>query len=272
MHRIDTGDVQLSTLALGAADAPPLLMLHGLVSGNLASWYSAFALPLAARHRVLLYDLRGHGDSSTPAHGYTLEHHADDLHAVLNHHRVDLPVTLIGHSLGALIALRYALRQPARVAQLLLVDAPMPAAEYVAPSLRGVRTRAALETYVDAELGQRMDLHGRRRERLQQRLAKLFFQTTLVADVCAMPVEDDAALRALNIPVTLIYGRHSPCVDAGRRLAQTLPHARLALLDGGHYLPEEAPAALLQILRDALDESPAPTSPATVLSDAIVCR
>jgi pimeloyl-ACP methyl ester carboxylesterase len=250
MDLIDVDGAQLSALALGPAGAPAVVMLHGLVSGNMASWYSAIASPLAVERRVLIYDQRGHGGSSLPASGFDLDQQARDLQAVLAFYGLGTtPVDVVGHSMGALIALHYALGQPERLRRLVLVDAPMPACDYVAPSLAGVRSREALADYIDNHLAAAAGLKGRRRERLHQRLAALFFESTLMQDVQAMSAEPDAALAALALPVLLIYGRRSPCLAAGQHLARTLPQAELSLVEGGHYLPEEAPEALREQLQ-----------------------
>lgn len=265
MDIIAANGAELSSLALGPADAAPLVMLHGLVSGNMASWYSSIAVPLSATHRVLLYDQRGHGSSPVTPAGYDLDSQSDDLRAVLAHHGTgEMPLTVIGHSMGALIALRFALRWPQHVQRLVLVDAPMPACDHVAPSLRGVTSREALSDYVEQHLAGAAGLRGRRRERLQQRLASLFFDSSLLRDVLAMTAEPDAALRHLECPVLLLYGKRSPCLAAGLHLRKVLPDAELVPLDGGHYLPEEAPAALLLELRRFIDSNtgPAATGPA----------
>jgi pimeloyl-ACP methyl ester carboxylesterase len=248
MDLITVDGAELSSLVLGDVAAPAVAMLHGLLSGNMASWYPAIASPLAERRRVLLYDQRGHGSSTMPAAGFDLDSQAEDLLAVLAYYGLRAePVDLVGHSMGALIALRFALRWPERVRRLVLVDAPMPAREYISPSLRGAVSREALAEYVKMH-----GLKGRRGERLHRRLAALFFESTLLRDVLAMDCEPDAALAALDVPVLLLFGDRSPCLEAGRHLLRMLPRARLQLLDGGHYLPEEAPAALRCQLDDFL--------------------
>lgn len=252
MDSIAVAGARLSSLTLG--QGPAVVMLHGLTVGNMASWYSAIASPLSASRRVVLYDQRGHGDSSVPASGFDLDTQAEDLQAVLAHYGLDEgPVDLVGHSMGALIVLHYALRLPQRVRRLVLVDAPMPARDYIAPSLLGAHTREALAEWVDRELAVAAKLSGRRRVRLQQRLAALFFETTLLQDVLAMGAEPDSLLSRLQLPVLLIYGRRSPCLAAGEHLQRTLPQAQLVELDCGHYIPEEAPAALKAQIERFLD-------------------
>jgi len=249
MKTVIHADVELSTLILGPEDGSPIVLLHGLVSGNMATWYSTVALPLAKTHRVALYDLRGHGDSSLPQQGFDLDSHVGDLLAVIG---ARLPnarqVDLVGHSLGALIALRFALTYPERVRRLVLIDAPMPAKHWVGPSLSGVKSSAALAEWVNEQPYLMNDSRGRRRERLHRRLESLLLSSTLVADVMTMESESDVALRMLQLPVLLIYGQHSPCLEVGYQLQKILPNAELTLLDCGHYIPVEMPGALRQIL------------------------
>lgn len=256
MDTIDVRGAQLSGLSLGVdGDTTPVVMLHGLINGSLATWYSAFAAPLAQQRRVLLYDLRGHGSSSLPADGFDLETQADDLTAVLTHYDADRrPIDVVGHSMGALIALHFALRAPQRVRRLVLVDAPMAARENVDAELRAITTPEALTAYIDARMP---GSTGRRRERLLSRLSALFFESTLLRDLLSMDAEPEAALRSIQVPTLLVYGRTSNCLAAGQQLAQLLPQTELHLLDCGHYIPEEAPAALRDCLSHFLD---APTA------------
>ncbi len=245
MQMVTHANVELSTLALGPDDGAVTVLLHGLVSGNMAAWYSTLALPLSITRRVVLYDLRGHGSSSIPSQGFALDHHVSDLSAVLEQ-RVgsQVQVDIIGHSLGALIGLHFALRYPERVRSLVLVDAPMPAKFWVAPSLLAANSRDGVAAWIDAQPHLSNGVTGRRRERLRQRVETLLFDTTLVSDVLAMEGACAQAMAAFSAPVLLVYGRQSPCVSAGYELAQVLPKARLSLLDAGHDVPIEAPHAL----------------------------
>ena len=268
MNNILVNGAELSSMSLG--QGPAVLMLHGLAIGNMASWFSPVALPLSSRRKVVLYDQRGHGDSSFASSGFDLDSQVQDLQAVMSHHGVDHePVDLVGHSMGALIALHYALKYPHRVRRLALVDAPMPACEHIAPSLVGVQSREELMSWIEKELAVARGLTGRRRDRLQKRLTALLFETTLRHDVMGMVSEPDAALRALDLPVLLIYGKHSPCYSVATHLNQVLPQARLVTLDCGHYIPEEAPLELRALLEDFL-ALPATATPAVPKTEAAV--
>lgn len=73
-------------------------------------------------HPVLVYDLPGHGKSDSYHDGkYSMERFTDTLAKVLQYSKIDKPV-LIGHSMGGMIALQYAVQYPEKIAGLILVD------------------------------------------------------------------------------------------------------------------------------------------------------
>lgn len=234
----------------------PVVMCHGLLFGSLAAWFFSAALPLSARHQVVLYDMRGHGRSDHTRGGYDLATQTEDLGAVIRHAvgRSDPdsdahePVTLVGHSYGAMVALAYALAHPERVARLILVDAPHPLSRHVRPGLEQVRTREELLQRFRRELGG----GGRRAEKLRQRLEFLLFDSQLRHDIARSPDFTEAALATLDIPALCIYGRESECREAGMALAHALPQGRIAWVDCGHYVTDDAPAEMLALIEEFL--------------------
>ena len=80
----------------GPPDAPAIVLLHGLAS-NLR-WWDPVAARLALRHRLVRFDHRGHGRSTGPAAGYTVQRLAADSAAVLDHLHVGChrQMTVIG--------------------------------------------------------------------------------------------------------------------------------------------------------------------------------
>lgn len=104
----------------GAGDLTPVVFIHSL-AGHTGHWTHQLAHVRATRRAVAL-DLRGHGSSPVPAgNDYSVPAMARDVAAALNQPRLER-VILVGHSIGALVAVEYAAAYPDRVAGLLLLD------------------------------------------------------------------------------------------------------------------------------------------------------
>src|SRR6187431_113384 len=93
-----------------------VVMVHGLAT-NMAFWYFPYAVNLAERYRVTLFDLRGHARSTMTNSGYTPTALGSDLEGLLEHLRIDW-AHLVAHSFGGVVALSYAAKRPERVASL----------------------------------------------------------------------------------------------------------------------------------------------------------
>lgn len=106
-------------LALWEGRGKTILCIHGLTA-NCRFW-DCQASALSPTHRVLAMDLRGRGLSDKPPTGYSLYAHGEDILALLDDQDLDRAV-LMGHSLGAFIALAFAAEHPQRVDRLILVD------------------------------------------------------------------------------------------------------------------------------------------------------
>jgi pimeloyl-ACP methyl ester carboxylesterase len=90
---------RLHTEIFGPDDGYPIVFSHGITCA-LRVWAHQIA-DLAVDHRVIAFDHRGHGKSEVPRHGYSLEHLADDLDAVLDATlRPGERAVIAGHSMG----------------------------------------------------------------------------------------------------------------------------------------------------------------------------
>jgi pimeloyl-ACP methyl ester carboxylesterase len=143
MARVAVGSVSLAVAEWpGPAKGPAIVCIHGLTA-NHTCWASV-ADVLSPVHRLIAYDLRGRGESDKPDKGYSLALHGDDLEGLLDHFGLKKAV-LIGHSLGAHIAVRFAATRPQRVAKLVLVDGGLDVRHEIIESLRPAINRLGVE-------------------------------------------------------------------------------------------------------------------------------
>jgi pimeloyl-ACP methyl ester carboxylesterase len=120
--RIQNGDVGLNVVVDGADDAPPILLLHGILSSS-CTW--DWMVPrLTDRYRVLRLDFRGHGESDRAAGTYQLTDYVSDAAAVCEQ-VAEVPCIVIGHSLGGATAAGLAQTRPELVRGVVLEDAPL---------------------------------------------------------------------------------------------------------------------------------------------------
>ncbi len=104
----------------GNGDRPPLILLHG-GRDHCRSWDWA-AQALRDEWHVIAPDLRGHGDSQWPSDGhYSIAGYVYDLAQLVHQQRLG-PVSLVAHSLGGHVALRYAGVYPESVARLVAIE------------------------------------------------------------------------------------------------------------------------------------------------------
>jgi pimeloyl-ACP methyl ester carboxylesterase len=103
----------------GTRPRPAVLLLHGLLGR--ASHWAATARRLAPHYRVVALDQRGHGHSDKPDGPYTPQAYAQDAIAAVEQLGLG-PVTLVGHSMGALTAWQCAVLRPDLVAAVVLCD------------------------------------------------------------------------------------------------------------------------------------------------------
>ena len=119
------GEVELAIWRSGEG-ADPVVCLHGITAQHRA--FNALARYLGPTPGLVGVDLRGRGDSDKPESGYGLETHASDVIRVLDHLGLEDAV-LLGHSMGAFVALKTALTYPDRVRALALLDGGWPRVE-----------------------------------------------------------------------------------------------------------------------------------------------
>jgi len=255
----------------GPPHGPAIVLLHGL--GSNLRWWDPVAARLALRHRVVRVDHRGHGRSTGPAAGYTVQRLAADTAAVLDHLDLDR-VVLAGHSAGADIAVAVTAAYPDRVAavgcvdggvyqpRLLLGDTWPAARPRMVPSGPACTTRAVLAAWLrgsttlprealDALAANYVDDgQGGLRRRLRAEHQDELAYSLWVRD----PTE---VLPAVGVPVLLLAAHGGadtsyPPRAASVRRAQARGGDRLRVtwVRGGHDLPLQQPALVADALAD----------------------
>ena len=110
--------------AVGPPGGRPLVLLHG-VTGRWQTWLPVMP-DLAIRWRLFALDLRGHGRSGRVPGAYRVTDYAGDVIALLRG-QVGEPAVLVGHSLGAIVAIAVAAEAPETVRAVVLEDPPLAA-------------------------------------------------------------------------------------------------------------------------------------------------
>jgi pimeloyl-ACP methyl ester carboxylesterase len=111
--------LRLDTAQIG--DGPPIVLLHGLSATKRYVVHRSNVLPRAG-YRLVMYDARGHGESAAPEDpdAYDYSDQCADLGTVMDEHELDR-AALVGVSMGAHTALRFALEHPERVSALVVI-------------------------------------------------------------------------------------------------------------------------------------------------------
>ena len=118
-----SGTLTLAHTVLGRPDGQVVLFLHGITGSR--RYFLKKVRSLADRYRLLLPDLPGFGDSPKPRTNYTVEFYRDAVRRMVEASGyAHKPIHIVGHSLGALIALEYAALYPQQVGRLVFLGLP----------------------------------------------------------------------------------------------------------------------------------------------------
>ncbi len=269
----------------GPENAPPLLLVHGNFT-----WSFLFRNLIAEarrHHRVIAPDLVGFGLSSKPRDpaNHTLERHAENLSQLVAD--LKLPkLTLVLHGMAGAIGFRYAMRFPANVARIVLVNAwihpqaadvaeRLPFWPALARSRAGFILRHRALPFPSLQWAARRALKPPVRDayrypfqQANQRVAPLTFarQSQPHSRESQLAVMRELALAAQRLPakVQILWGQQDPTFRSKLLpylLRDALPHCSEPVFVPGasHLLPEDAPELLAKkVLGAGLERSREP--------------
>jgi pimeloyl-ACP methyl ester carboxylesterase len=268
------GGVDLPVLEAGEGGRP-LLLAHGFTGAGLDFADHLDALAADGWH-VVAPTHRGHLDSVHPPDevDYSLAIIADDLLALadgLGWQRF----TLLGHSMGGMVAQVVALEAPERLDGLILMDTchgPIPIDAEMAGHAVQLAREAGMQVLADALIARsgegpletpaaaRLRRERPELEEVNQRKLRGCAAPMYAAMVGEMLGQEDRldALRGLSVPTLVLVGEQDrPLVGPSRRMAEAIPGARLEVIaDAGHSPQVETPAAWAEVVRGFLSSLP----------------
>ncbi|MCA0926787.1 alpha/beta fold hydrolase [Ruegeria profundi] len=276
MPRIEIDGTKLHYQQIGSGTN--LLLVHGLFS-SIGFWWGPLAFTLAKNHRVTALDLRGHGLSGMTQRGYSANDLAKDILALADHLGLR-DIHIVGHSYGGAIALAAALQARDKIIRITLADAWVPAlqAQTYTPNLRkwsalkeklklkGLQgegdwpmvamafleeiAEAPEDTLANMQRGQygRGWMPTKHNSNAIRRWRRLMATTHAWKEFYATSVLTSAALRKLETPVHIIYGKKSGYHQTRDALLKHLPNATNHEVSGGHYFPLLQPRGLTDLI------------------------
>jgi pimeloyl-ACP methyl ester carboxylesterase len=258
--------VQLHVRRVVEPQAPPVLLLHGLGVGG-AVW-QAFGRRLLPELGAVTPDLRGHGQSDAPPDGYAPSDYGADLAALVEDLRLQ-PVPVIGHSLGALVALALADSRPELVEWLVLLDPPLDRALRNPEMLSVARLRHAPAGELEAYLRSR-NPGSELLAPLVRQASDAAFAELLVGD------HTELALRQaerLAVPCLVVQAdpAHGGVLGDGaaQRLRDALPRGELVKIVGArHAVHASHPAPLAAIIKSWDTRAHRPPGPGSTAAGA----
>jgi 3-oxoadipate enol-lactonase len=253
---------QISWTSRGSGPST-LVLINGYGASSLA-WPRHWLRELASQQRVITPDNRGSGYSRSVDVPFTISDMAADVAAVLDDAEVSR-ATVLGLSMGGMVAQELAIGWPDRVAALALVATRPPVPAFRRPDLGAslALTRPVMpgetlrdfftQLWIKASAPGFADSHPAViAELVDQTLERPTPRMMLVQQMRAMSGWGHSdRLKHLDVPTLVVHGeldRFAPPAN-GRALAELIPGARLERLAGvGHLVPQEAPERLLELL------------------------
>lgn len=249
---------------------PPVLLAYG-IGGNAGMWQPNIPA-LAARHRLILWEPRGHARSDSPEDPakVTFGHWVLELRDLLDHLGLDR-ATVGGLSLGGGIATRFALQHPDRVSALIIVDSS--SASGIPLSVDNIVMRArsievtlagGMDAMAEFAIASNPNVAGRLKLDPSARQEIYDYYRMLT------PIGYANALRALlqmdyiterlgeiTVPTLLVCGDEDPSLGPMREIEKRVKGARFVLLSpAGHFANRDQPEAFNRAVREFLDELP----------------
>jgi pimeloyl-ACP methyl ester carboxylesterase len=220
----------------------PLLLLH---SNGCSAWeYQYCIAALAERHRVIAWDMPGHGDSDRNLAHVPIERYTDALVAFMDALGLERAV-IAGSSVGGTIAVDIAARFPARVARAVIVETPFRDPDWWDARWDFVERTFALPVQSYEETAPRFnDLPPAFHQRWNFDRSKAGAWQMLDVMWAIRDYATASGVASMACPVSLVFGENGPVGEGIARFRALLPNSPLLMLPRcGHFPMVDDPAA-----------------------------
>lgn len=240
---VDVSGVRIACRSTGPVAAVPadgssvttMLMTHGYAASS--HMFANNAAAIAERHRVISWDVRGHGGSDAPTDqaSYTADLAVADMLAVLDHAGARRAV-LAGHSLGGFLSLRFHLAHPGRVQGLVLID--------TGPGYRNDEARAGWNKMANGfatALDQRGFAGHAGGAEFDPSVHRNGPHGLAMAARGILTQHDAAVIQSLPtvaVPTLVVVGSEDePFLAGSHYMAKKIPNSELVVIDGAGHAP-----------------------------------
>ena len=261
MPHITSADAEIFYEVIGSG--PPVVLLHPFPA-NHDLWKPA-AQALISRYRVILPDLRGHGDSGLGDGPAVMEKHAEDLRRVLDNEQVGR-APFVGVSIGGYVLFEFWRRHSSRVQALVLCDTK---AQADTAEARAARLQAAAvviergtEPFFESMLPKLMGktTHRTRPDLVEGalRMMRKMSPQGVASVQRGMAERPDSVetLKTINVPTLLLTGDEDILTGTGEAelMRRYIRGSEMNVIPkAGHYSPWEQPEEVGKLLRGFLD-------------------
>ena len=221
----------------------PIIFIHGWV-GSWRYWWPSMQA-LARQHRTFAYDLWGFGDSSKDPALYTLDRYVEMLDQFIAKLGIIAPPTLVGHTLGAAVALRFAVRYPEKIRRLIGVSLPLDGAD-VHERLQNGNLEEERSRFL-GRAGSYAEIDSEAHKTDPRAVA------TLAAELQGQTLAEDFV--RCQVPVLLVFGEQDPVISLPTAIVDQLTlvpqRQRIVTLPNCQHFPMlERPAQFNRLVHE----------------------
>ena len=265
-------DGPLHALRMGDPSARKLVFLHGITGSR--RYFHRRVTPLAKSHRIVIPDLLGFGLSPKPHVDYTIPRFSQSVRLLMQDEKIaGSPHVIVGHSLGALIGIHYAIEHPDEVEALILLNLPRFSSYEEAHRLFWLGSPSYRKLLKEHSIGE--NIAQARRSGVDLFLKYLvkfpwgvladcrkFTMRSLTStlDNCLLNYRlDDVLPRLRPLPVLLVHGQRDGVapLDNIRHLPADYPYMRLEVIpSSGHHVFLTHTRRSLRLIEDFLASVP----------------